>query len=102
MMKCSKCKQELINNKKVKEEDRWLYITDTACIIFGGPIAMTLGTLSIGSKLYNKFIKDEVEVKCPHCKAKLILTRAEYKELKGEINKILDEERKSKQNRVER
>ena len=102
MMKCSNCKQELINNKKVKEKDSWSYITDTACIIFGGPIITTLGVLSIGAKLYNKFIQDEVEVKCPHCKAKLTLTRAEYKELKGEINKILDEERKSKQNRIER
>lgn len=102
MMKCSKCKQELINNKKVKEKDSWLYITNTACIIFGGTIAMTLGALSMGGKLYNKFIKDEVEIKCPHCKAKLTLTRAEYKELKKEVNVLLDAERKSKQNRIER
>ena len=46
--------------------------------------------------------KDEVEIKCPHCKAKLTLTRAEYKELKKEVNAILDAERKSKQNRIER
>lgn len=100
MMKCSKCKKELIDNKKVKEKGSWQYVTDIACIIFGGPIATTLGVLSMGGKLYNKFIKDEVEIKCPHCKTKLTLTRAEYKELKKSIEAILDEERKSKQNRI--
>lgn len=102
MMKCSKCKQELIDNKKVKEKGGWQYVTGTLCIIFGGGFAMTLGALTVGFKLYDRFVKDEIEIKCPHCKAKLTLTRAEYKELKKEVNAIIDAERKSKQNRVER
>ena len=102
MMKCSKCKQDLIGRKKVGEKGKWEYYAGGAGLLFGGPIGMAAGTAAIGLKLYGKFVKDEVEVKCPHCGAKLTLTRAEYKELKREIDKIKEAERRSKQNRVER
>lgn len=99
-MKCSKCNRELIGNKKINDKAKWGYIDSTLCIIFGGPILTTIGTIDIGHKLWRRFKKNEIDIKCPHCKAKLTLTRAEYKELKKEIEEILDEERKSKQNRV--
>ena len=99
-MKCSKCNQELIGNKKVKDKSRWDYVSDVTLVIFGGPVLTTIGTISLGCNLWKRFKKNEIDIKCPHCKAKLTLTRAEYKELKKEIEEILDEERKSKQNRV--
>ena len=102
MMKCSKCGKNIIGNKRVKDNDNWQNVAGTLAIIFGGPLTMACGGISIGSKLFKKHIMNEVEIKCPHCKAKLTLTRAEYKELKKEVNAILDAERKSKQNRIER
>lgn len=41
-------------------------------------------------------------IKCPHCGAKLTLTRAEWKELKDEMYRLEEQERKNKQNRIER
>lgn len=104
-MKCSKCKMELIGNKKIVSKEGRLgeYVGDGLLITFGGLLA-PIGMLSLGSKLYNKakkYVKDEIEITCPHCKAKLTLTAYEYEELKNEIQKIRDEERRAKQNRVE-
>lgn len=102
MMKCPKCKQSIIGNKKVKDtENKWDIARGTVFIL-GGPIAQTTMVISEGIRLYDKFINDEVEVKCPHCKAKITLSKKEYKELKKEIKGVLKRERHSKQNRIER
>ena len=81
-MKCSKCKRNLIDNKDIKAKGNWEYVAGLACTIFGGPVVTALGIFTLGGKLYDRFIKDEIEVKCPHCGATLTLTRKEYKELK--------------------
>ena len=100
MMKCPCCGKELIGNKKVKDKDNWQNIAGTVAIIFGGPWSMIAGGFTIGDKLFKKHIMNEVDIKCPHCKKKLTLTKQEFKELKREINAILETERKSKQNRI--
>ena len=107
-MKCSKCKKELIGNQKIKNRNGVFtngtvsYVTDAVCVLFGGPVSTAIGLGSAGLKLWKKYVKDEMVIKCPHCGTELTLTKAEYKELKKEIEKILDRERKSKQNRIER
>lgn len=105
-MRCSVCKKELIGNKgvannKVKKSNM---LWNGALMIIGGPILATVGAIGLGLDLlksYKEVSKDEIEITCPHCKAKLTLTRAEFQELKSEIDKIKAEERKAKQNRVE-
>ena len=105
-MKCSKCKKDLIGNKGVANNkvNKKSMFWNGALMVVGGPIVGTLGAISLGMDLfksYKELSNDEVEITCPHCKAKLVLTRDEYKYLKTKIDEIKAEERKSKQNRVE-
>ena len=75
-----------------------------ALMLVGGPILATAGAIGLGIDLfksYKELSKDEIEITCPHCKAKLTLTNEEFNTLKAEIEKVKAEERKSKQNRVE-
>lgn len=105
-MKCSVCKKELIGNKGVasNKANKKNMFWNGALMVVGGPILATAGAIGLGIDLfksYKELSKDEIEITCPHCKAKLVLTRDEYNYLKAEIDKIKAEERKSKQNRVE-
>lgn len=105
-MRCSVCKQDLIGNKGVanNKTSKKSMLLNGALMIIGGPIVATFGAIGLGLDLvksYKEISKDEVEITCPHCKAKLTLTRAEFQELKSEIDRIKAEERKAKQNRVE-
>lgn len=100
MMKCPKCKQDIVGNKKVKDSDRYDWIATLSGLMLFGPVGTAAGVFVGGTRVYQKYIKDEITVKCPHCKEKLTLTKKEYKELKKEIKAVLDEERKSKQNRI--
>lgn len=101
MMKCPKCNRNLVGDKNAKAKDGAMsYVGDAALMIFGGPILTTLGALSTGAKMYDRFVKDEVEVKCPHCKAKITLTRKQYKQLKNEISEAETKARHAKQNRI--
>ena len=105
-MKCSKCKKELIGNKGVANNkvNKKNMFWNGALMLVGGPIVGTLGAIGLGIdayRTYKEISKDEIEITCPHCKAKLVLTRDEYEYLKSEIEKVKAEERKSKQNRVE-
>lgn len=102
MMYCSKCGKDIIGRKKVGEKGKWEYYAGGAGILLGGPIGMAAGAAGIGLKLYGKYVKDEVEVKCPHCGATLTLTKAEYKDLKRQLDSIKEAERKSKQNRIKK
>lgn len=108
MMKCSKCGKNIIGNKKIKNRNGGVtngtvsYAADVICMMAGGPITTAIGVGSAGVKLYKKYIKDEMVIKCPHCKAELTLTKKEYKELKKEIEAVRTKERQSKQNRIER
>ena len=100
MLNCPKCRKSLIGNKKVKDvENKW-DIARGAAFVFGGPIIMTTMAIGEGIRLYDKYGRDEVEVKCPHCKTKITLTKEQYKQLKKEIKKVRDNERQSKQNRI--
>lgn len=99
MMKCPKCKKELLG-ESVKRTGKVGAAAATACVIFGGPFTMALGALSLGARAFEKHVMNEVEIKCPHCKAKLTLTKDEFKELKAEMNRLAEQERKAKQNRV--
>jgi hypothetical protein len=100
MMNCPKCRKSLIGNKKVKDvENKW-DVARGAAFVLGGPLVMTTMALGEGIRLYDKYGRDEVEVKCPHCKAKITLTKEQYKQLKKEIKKVRDNERQSKQNRI--
>lgn len=98
-MRCSVCGRDLLG-EKVKEKGRWQYGVGAAAILLSGPVGMTAGAMTILGKLAVKHIGDEVEMKCPHCKAKLTLTKAEFKELKNEQHRREEAERKSKQNRI--
>ena len=105
-MKCSVCKKELIGNKGVSSNkaSKKNMLLNGALMMIGGPIVATFGAIGLGMDLlksYKEISKNEVEITCPHCKAKLTLTRDEFKELQAEINRIKSEERKAKQNRVE-
>ena len=105
-MKCSVCKKDLVGNKgvannKVKKSNMFW---NGALMLVGGPILATAGAIGLGIDLfksYKELSKDEIEITCPHCKAKLTLTNEEFNTLKAEIEKVKAEERKSKQNRVE-
>ena len=100
MMNCPKCRKSLIGNKKVKDvENKW-DVARGAAFVLGGPLVMTTMAIGEGMRLYDKYGRDEVEVKCPHCKAKITLTKEQYKQLKKEIKKVRDSERQSKQNRI--
>ena len=100
MMNCPKCRKSLIGNKKVKDTENKWDVARGAAFIIGGPLTMTAMAIGEGIRVYDRFVKDEVEVKCPHCKTKITLTKEQYKKLKKEIKKIMDEERHSKQNRI--
>lgn len=99
MMKCPKCKKELFG-ESIKRKGGLGTAAATACIIFGGPFAMAAGALHLGARAFEKHVMNEVEIKCPHCKAKLTLTKDEFKELKAEMNRLQEQERKAKQNRI--
>ena len=103
MMKCSVCKKELVGTKKIRDKEGWHHIVGWgAMLLAGGPVGWVSGGITVGSKLFKKHIMNEVDIKCPHCKAKLTLSKAEFKELKREINKAIEEDRHNHQNRVER
>lgn len=101
MMNCPKCRKSLIGDKKVKDTENKWDIARGAAFVLGGPIIQTTMAIGEGIRLYDKFVKDEVEVKCPHCKTKITLTKEQYKKLKKEIKKVQDKERHSKQNRID-
>lgn len=100
MMNCPKCNQNIIGTKKVKDTENKWDIARAAAFTLGGPVIQTTMAIGEGIRLYDKFVKDEVEVKCPHCKAKITLTKAQYKQLKQEIKELQKQERHSKQNRI--
>lgn len=100
MIQCPKCNQNMAGNKKVKDiENKW-DVARGAAFILGGPLVMTTVAIGEGIRLYDKYGRDEVEVKCPHCKAKITLTKIQYKQLKDEIKEIQKKERHTTQNRV--
>lgn len=99
MMKCPKCKKELFG-ESIKRKGGLGTVAATACIMFGGPFTMAVGALHLGVRAFEKHVMNEVEIKCPHCKAKLTLTKDEFKELKAEMNRLQEQERKAKQNRI--
>lgn len=102
MMKCPKCNKNLVNkSKNAKEKGSWQYWVGAGAILFTGPVGTTAGIITVGAKLFNKHILNEVEVKCPHCKATLTLTKQQYKQLKKEINEAETKARHAKQNRIE-
>ena len=101
MLNCPNCKKSLIGNKKVKDiENKW-DVARGAAFVFGGPLVMTTMAIGEGIRLYDKYGRDEVEVKCPHCKTKITLTKEQYKQLKKEIKEVQKAERHSKQNRID-
>lgn len=105
-MKCSVCKKDLVGNKGVANNkvNKKSMFWNGALMLVGGPILATAGAIGLGMDLfksYKELSKDEIEITCPHCKAKLTLTNEEFNTLKAEIEKVKAEERKSKQNRVE-
>lgn len=105
-MKCSVCKKELIGKKGVasNKANKKNMFWNGALMVVGGPILATAGAIGLGIDLfksYKELSKDEIEITCPHCKAKLVLTRDEYNYLKAEIDKAKAEERRANQNRVE-
>ena len=101
MLNCPKCRKSLIGNKKVKDvENKW-DVARGAAFVFGGPIVMTTMAIGEGIRLYDKYGRDEVEVKCPHCKTKITLTKAQYKQLKKEIKEVQKQERHATQNRID-
>lgn len=101
MMKCPKCNKNLVNNdKNAKAKGNWQYWLGGAAIIFTGPIGTAAGALTIGAKLFNKHVFNEVEVKCPHCKTTITLTKQQYKQLKKEISDAETKARHAKQNRI--
>lgn len=100
MMNCPKCRKSLIGDKKVKDTENKWDIARGAAFVLGGPLVQTTMAVGEGIRLYDKFVRDEVQVKCPHCKAKITLTKEQYKQLKKEIKEIQKQDRHSKQNRI--
>ena len=100
MMNCPKCKNNLVGNKKVKDTENKWDVARGAAFVLGGPLVMTTMAIGEGIRLYDKYGRDEVEVKCPHCKAKITLTKAQYKQLKNEIKEVQKKERHATQNRI--
>ena len=105
-MKCSVCKKDLVGNKMVKNDkpSKKNMFWSGALVLVGGPIVATLAGFGLGYELmksYHQHSKDEIEITCPHCKSKLVLTNEEFNTLKAEIEKVKAEERKANQNRVE-
>jgi len=100
MMNCPKCHKNLIGDKKVKDiENKW-DIARGVAFVAGGPLVMTAMAVGEGIRVYDKFVRDEVEVKCPHCKAKITLTKKQYKQLKQEIKEVQTAKRQASQNRI--
>ena len=83
-MKCSKCNKELNRNIKKAgiENTKLSHAADAFCLIAGGPIVTAIGAFNIGRKVMTNILEEEVEIKCPHCGAKMIITKEEYKKLK--------------------
>ena len=100
MMNCPKCRKSLIGDKKVKDTENKWDIARGAAFVIGGPVIQTTMAIGEGIRIYDKYIRDEVEVKCPHCKTKITLTKAQYKQLKKEIKEVQKQNRQSKQNRI--
>mgnify|MGYP003288357426 CR=1 FL=1 len=104
-MKCSKCDKGLISSKEVKSDkvNKKFMLLNGGLMLIGGPLIGTLCGIGLGADLVRGYLqhsRDEIEITCPHCKAKLTLTNEEFNTLKAEIEKVKAEERKSKQNRI--
>lgn len=99
-IKCPCCKKDIITEKKLKDADRWNNYGGLSWLFIGGPIGYGLGAMLIGAKAYKKHIQNEVDIKCPHCKNKITLTKAQYKEIKNLIKKVQEDERHKTQNRL--
>lgn len=100
MMNCPKCRKSLIGDKKVKDTENKWDIARGAAFVVGGPVIQTTMAIGEGIRIYDKYVRDEVEVKCPHCKTKITLTKAQYKQLKKEIKEVQKQNRQTKQNRI--
>ena len=100
MLNCPKCKKNMIGEKRVREKENKWDIVRGAGFICGGPVAMTIIAAGEGIRLYDKFVRDEVQVKCPHCGEVITLTKAQYKELKKGIKEVQKDKRHATQNRI--
>lgn len=100
MMNCPKCKKSLIGDKSVKDKNYKWDVLEAAGFICGGPITMTAAVIYGGARLYNKYGHGDIEIKCPHCKEVITLSKSQYKELQKEIKAVKTKVRQSKQNRI--
>ena len=100
MMNCPKCRKSLIGDKKVKDTENKWDIARGAAFVLGGPLVQTTMAVGEGIRLYDKFVRDEVQVKCPHCGEVITLTKAQYKELKKGIKEVQKDKRHATQNRI--
>ena len=99
-IKCPCCGKNIITLDGVKDADRWNNYIGIGCLLVGGPFTMGVGAFNLGIKAFKKHVCDEVDVKCPHCKKKITLTKAQWKEIKSLINELQTKDRQSKQNRL--
>lgn len=98
---CPCCGKNIITEKKLKDADRWDNYGGFAwLLVASGPIGYGLGALCLGTKAYKKHIQNEVDVKCPHCKKKITLTKEQWKEIKKLVKEVRDNERHKTQNRL--
>ena len=97
---CPCCKKNIITEKKLKDADRLNNYGGLAWLFIGGPIGIGLGALGLGGKAFKKHVLNEVDTKCPHCKAKITLTKEQWKEIKKLIKEVRTDERHKGQNRL--
>ena len=97
---CPVCKKNIITEKKIKDADRFENYGGLSWLFIGGPIGTGLGAVLLGAKAYKKHICNEVDVKCPHCKAKITLTKDQWKEIKKLVKEVRTNERHKGQNRL--
>lgn len=99
-IKCPCCKKDIITTNGVKDADRWNNYLGIGCILVGGPWSLGIGAFNLGIKAFKKHVQDEVDIKCPHCKKRITLTKAQWKEIKKLIKDAQEIERHKGQNRL--
>lgn len=83
-MKCNKCGKEIGTGKKVDNHDGWKIVGGIAAFAaFSNPLICGAGLCTAGKKAWDRYVKGDYKVKCPHCGTTINVTKDEYMEMTG-------------------
>ena len=81
-MKCNKCGKEIGTGSKVDNHDGWKIAGGLAAFAaFSNPLICTVGIATAGKKAFDRYVRGDYKVRCPHCGTTINVSKDEYMRL---------------------